>query len=100
MRAASGNALYIMGVNITPDTNAGYTQIDIGTGGSGSETSVSEFKVTDNAIAALDQTFMLPYPIAVAANTRIACRTADEDASARSSEVTLIVVDQADVTTL
>ena len=100
MRAASGNALYIVGVMMRAHTNALYTQLDIGTGAAASETSVGETKLGNDGAADGFQTMYFPYPIAVAANTRIACRTADEDALARNATVTLIVVDQADVTTL
>lgn len=100
MRAASGNALYIVGVSLSVTTSAAYTQLDIGTGAAASETSVSETKFRSDENNDVDQTIYFPYPIAVAASTRIACRTADEDAIARNSTVTLIVVDQADVTTL
>lgn len=100
MRAASGNALYIVGVTLRGDSNALYTQLDIGTGAAASETSVSEALFRSDGNAAIDQTVYFPYPIAVAANTRIACRVADEDAAARSASVTLLVVDQADVTTI
>ncbi len=102
MRAASGNALYIVGVMMRANASALYTQLDIGTGAAASETSVGETKLGNDGTASSGgfQTMYFPYPIAVAANTRIACRTADEDASARNANVTLIVVDQADVTTL
>ena len=102
MRAASGNALYIVGVMMRANASALYTQLDIGTGAAASETSVGETKLGNDGTASSGgfQTMYFPYPIAVAANTRIACRTADEDASARNANVTLIVVDQADVTTI
>ena len=100
MRAATGNALYIVGVTVRGHSNAAYTQLDIGTGAAASETSVSEARFRSDASNAIDQTVYFPYPIAVAASTRIACRTADEDASARDASVTLIVVDQADVAAL
>ena len=100
MRSASGNALYIVGAIVRTNSNADYTQLDIGTGSAGAETSVSETKLMTPSGASVAETVYFTYPIAVAANTRIACRTADEDASARASDVTLIVVDQADVASL
>lgn len=96
MRSASGNALYIVGISVSPNGSAGYTQIDIGTGGAGAETSISETIVRGTAA----ETKPFLYPIAVAANTRIACRVADEDASAQDARVYLLVVDQADVASL
>lgn len=100
MRSASGNALYIVGAIVRTNSNADYTQLDIGTGSAGAETSVSETKLMTPTGTSVAETVYFTYPIAVAANTRIACRTADEDASARASDVTLIVVDQADVASL
>lgn len=100
MRSASGNALYIVGAIVRTNSNADYTQLDIGTGSAGAETSVSETKLMTPTGTSVAETVYFTYPIAVAANTRIACRTADEDASTRASDVTLIVVDQADVASL
>jgi len=100
MRSAAGNALYIVGVSLYALNTVQYTQLDIGTGAAASETSVSEVLFNTDATNGIDQTVYLPYPIAVAASTRIACRTADEDASARNSRVTLLVVDQSDVAAL
>ncbi len=103
MRAASGNALYIVGAVVKGLETVQYLQLDIGTGAAASESSVSESKFHGGAASAavgIDQTVYFPYPIAVAANIRIACRVADEDASAKNATITLIVVDQADVTTI
>lgn len=100
MRAAAGNALYIVGVSLYALNTEQYTQLDIGTGAAASETSVSEVLFNTDGTNGIDQTVYFTYPIAVAASTRIACRTADEDASARNSRVTLLVVDQADVAAL
>lgn len=106
MRAASGNALYIVGIDVKPadDSSLDYIQIDIGTGGAGSETSVGEAKTIArlHTIGSQWGTYKieLPYPIPVAASTRIACRTADDVASALSHALTLHVIDQADVVSI
>lgn len=106
MRAASGNALYIVGIDVKPadDSSLDYIQIDIGTGGAGSETSVGEAKTIArlHTIGSQWGTYKieLPYPIPVAASTRIACRTADDVASALAHTLTLHVIDQADVVSI
>ena len=106
MRAASGNALYIVGLDVKPADNSSldYIQIDIGTGGAGSETSVGEAKTIARLHTNGSQwgtyKIELPYPIPVAASTRIACRTADDVASALAHEITLHVIDQADVVSI
>lgn len=106
MRAASGNALYIVGIDVKPadDSSLDYIQIDIGTGGAGSETSVGEAKTIArlHTISSQWGTYKieLPYPIPVAASTRIACRTADDVASGLSHVLTLHVIDQADLVSI
>ena len=106
MRAASGNALYIVGLDVKPADNSSldYIQIDIGTGGAGSETSVGEAKTIARLHTNGSQwgtyKIELPYPIPVAASTRIACRTADDVASALGHVITLHVIDQADVVSI
>lgn len=107
MRAASGNALYIVGVEVraAPNDSITYTQVDLGTGGAGAETSVSEVKVIAHRAISSTRTYgafkvELPYPIPVAASTRIAVRTADNVASALNHEITLHVIDQADVVSI
>ncbi len=107
MRAASGNALYIVGVSIQPNADGGldYIQIDIGTGAAASETSVGEERTIVRKRAGTageswgnyHMEFM--YPIPVAASTRIACRVAD-DVGSLSHAITLHVIDQADVVSI
>ncbi len=106
MRSASGNALYIVGIDVKPadDSSLDYIQIDIGTGGAGSETSVGEAKTIArlHTIGSQWGTYKieLPYPIPVAASTRIAVRVADDIASALAHTLTLHVIDQADVVSI
>jgi hypothetical protein len=107
LRAASGNALYVVGIEIqvADATNVDYVQVDIGTGGAGSETSVGEAKIIARRHTISDQSWgtykiELPYPIPVAASTRIACRTADDVASAYRHVLTLHVIDQADLVSI
>lgn len=106
LRAASGNALYVVGIDVQPANDGGldYIQIDIGTGGAGSETSVGESKLIVRLHTASSQwgTYRIefPFPIPVAASTRIACRTADDVASGLSHVLTLHVIDQADLVSI
>lgn len=106
-RSASGNALYIVGMSIrgNEDINS-YLSVDIGTGAAASETSVGEVPVLGNlegpneGIPRTIANIVLPFPIPVAASTRIAVRTADEDAAARSVSIVLHVIDQADLVSM
>lgn len=106
MRSASGNALYIVGieVQVADDSSVDYVQVDIATGAAASESSVGEAKIIArrHTIGVQWGTYKieLPYPIPVAASTRIACRTADDVASALSHVLTLHVIDQADVVSI
>ena len=102
MRAAAGNALFIVGVtvraNTSPGTTGDYVQLDIGTGAAASETSVSELYFAD--IINGGQHIELPFPIPVAASTRIVVRVADSETVANTYEVTLQVIDQADLVSI
>lgn len=106
MRAASGNALYIVGIEIqvADDNSVDYVQVDVGTGASASESSVGEAKIIARRHTISEQwgTYKIEfaYPIPVAASTRIACRTADDVASSLSHVLTLHVIDQADVVSI
>lgn len=105
LRAASGNALYIVGVIIWSGSgDTLYGQLDIGTGAASSESSISEVIGKGRAMAA-----SIPYsgaeiilwaPIPVAANTRIAARIADSFGGVRTHYVSLLVIDQADLVAL
>lgn len=98
LRSASGNALFIVGVAVYDTATPEYLQIDIGTGGAGSETSISEIKVHPKVVDAdVDQVVILPFPVPVAANTRIACRSAGGGGGSTTSAITLYVIDQADL---
>ena len=99
MRAAAGNALFIVGVtiraNTAPGTTGDYAQLDIGTGAAASEVSIGEWYFPDIAIDSRNIT--LPFPIPVAATTRIAVRVADSETIINTYQVTLHVIDQADL---
>lgn len=99
-RGATGNAIYI--VSVTAYIQAGniadldYLQIKIGTGAAGSEVGVSEVRAVG-----LDQSapshirIPLPFPVLVAANTRIAVCCAASDTL--SCKISLDTVDIANV---
>ena len=99
MRAAAGNALFIVGAtiraNTAPGTTGDYAQLDIGTGAAASEVSIGEWYFPDIAIDSRNIT--LPFPIPVAATTRIAVRVADSETIINTYQVTLHVIDQADL---
>lgn len=102
MTASTSAALYIVGVSIEFEdlTNAGYIQLDIGTGAGGAESSVGETKVDPDGTAYGGGAFVPIIPwIAVAASTRIACRTADVEAAANNHKITLHCINQSDVVT-
>ena len=95
--ASTAAALYVVGATIgnIDTTNSGYVQLDVGTG---STTSVGEWKwdyASSTDAGPLQVEF--PFPIPVAASTRIACRTADVEAVANSHLVTLICILQTDL---
>lgn len=93
LRGATGNAIYVVGVQLANGSAlGGDCQLMIGTGGAGSETDVSEIPVFQPGSGAV-YPLILPYPIAVPAATRIAVKLAAEGASG-SVEVKLLVVDQ------
>jgi len=96
-RAASGNAIYIVGYSYTAPGSPVDGTITVATGGSGSETAVSELPI-DGAAGAERRTFWLPNSgfIAVAASTRIALKAKDS-AGSTDWKVRLITIDQANV---
>lgn len=103
LRAASGNALYIVGVSLWEQgggTGVNYVQVDLGVGGAGAEVSVGKayFRVSQGGDQ--DRIYTLPFPIPVAASARIACRVADNIASSYFHGVALHVVDQVDLVSI
>lgn len=103
LRSASGNALYITGVSIYPANANGarYVQLDIGVGGASAEVSIGEWGgAMSRDIQFGSTSYSFPFPIPVAANTRIACRIADNLASALNHTVTLHVIDQSDLVSM
>lgn len=95
VRSASGNAIYIVGYSFKRAGADG--TLTIGTGGSGSETAVSELFLEGNS--STDRiVVMLPATgyIAVAASTRIAIKAADA-AGSIGWDVRLLTIDQANV---
>ena len=98
MTASTSAAIFIVGFHIRQQISTQYCQLDIGTGSAASETSVGETKTgAPGATTQFSHTAYFPAPIPVATATRIACRTADEDASARDHDITLICINQADL---
>lgn len=94
MIASTSAAIYIVGiiVGLAPVTSITYVQLDIGTGAGGSETSIGEAKLNDDA-----KFYTLPFPIPVAASTRIACRTANDGSTTVNWPVALLCINQADL---
>ncbi len=106
MREATGNAVYIVAVliqnrQLVGSTSCTYVQVAIGTGTAASETQVSEVKI--QAPLANDQVTQqivtLPFPIPVAASTRIAVKSAisSTDGTKYDTLITLMVVDQSNI---
>ena len=107
MSASAPADLYIVGVrlgyaNVTAAVL--YTQVDIGVGAAAAEASVGEIIFAGSDTGADSgttvPTYTLPYPIPVASGARIACRTADNVASAHNYTVTLICINQADLVSI
>lgn len=101
MTASTSAALYIVGISINAASGTeNYAALDIGTGAGGAESSVSSlpFNIAEGVTEA--KTIMLPAWIAVAASTRIACRTAGSEAAARGFTVSLICINQSNVATI
>lgn len=112
MIASTSAAIFVVGVLVQPVVAAQatrqYVQVDIGTGAGGAESSVGEAKF-DLAAAvagggagpwsAAVPPIIFPAPIPVAISTRIACRTASDEASANDHQVSLICINQADLVT-
>ena len=103
MAASTSAAIFILGYNLTnPDqTNASYVQLDIGIGAGASEVSVGEVKTQENGSSNIadgsNDDHWFTYPIPVATGTRIACRTADNEAGANAHLITLICINQSDL---
>lgn len=100
LRSASGNAIFIVGVEIEPKiVSAGiYLQFDLGVGSAAAEVSIGELKVGQKGNAGEGQWyFPLPFPIPVASNTRIALRVADAAGSSSNHQWTLVVINQTDL---
>ena len=106
-RSASGNAIYIVGARFQMDsgetTTTSYFDLSIATGAASSETQIAQWSFsgrdpgTDSGMYGASLAF--PFPLAVAASTRIAVRAAASDAAV-SARITLIVIDQADLVDL
>lgn len=98
LRAATGNAIYIVGIVIRWNTvvaTGALCNVTIGTGGAGSETTVSIVAMAVDDVSGGGQEYAyLPIYIPVAASTRIAVKT---DISA-ALDVGIVTIDQANVT--
>lgn len=104
MIASTEAAIYVVGISLKPDGQAGdtYYQVDVGTGAAAAETSVGEAKFSglSTVVGYTPYEFMFPFPIPVATATRIACRTASNNAAANSHRVSLICINQADLVSM
>lgn len=109
MTASTSEADYIVAVRyaLTTTNQPSYLSVAIGTGGAGSETLVGiancvpygETGATINggSAAVINGRNEFPFPIPVAASTRIACKTASSIASALSWSIWLDCYKQADL---
>lgn len=106
--ASTAAAIYLVGVKFNT-ASAGTSifvvefELDIGTGGAGSETVVSTLPghvisyTNDRDKGAV---YLLPYPVAVASGTRIAVRTRLANATWGPNDVKLLYVNQSDLVAL
>ena len=106
MIASTAAALYIVGASINcgaAGSTATYVQFELGTGGAGSESVISEFKIglkVDNIPATRSpEHFEFPYPIPVAASTRISANSADP-AGGLGWKLGLLCIKQSDLVTI
>lgn len=100
MRAAAGSkAVYIAGFSFRASAGLDYGQVAIAVGASGSETVISETRlpVSPNADNDVFGFFPFVFPIPIADETRIACKVADDLASAITWKITLHVINQTDI---
>ena len=99
-------AIFVVGYTIhaIAASSSTYIQVDIGVGAAASEVSAGEGIVAIDPGDTIDAfkggivNFVLPIPVAL--NARLACRTADSEASARAWPVTLHCILQSDVKVL
>ncbi len=96
MTASTAAALYIVGLVVDVTGTVTEQQIDIGTGAT--PTSISEVRFALSASLETNGVAYFPVLIPVPVSTRIACRTADDSASALNHAISLICVNQSDVT--
>lgn len=99
VRTASGNAIYIKGIWLAPTSGGGRQRYDlqVATGGSGSETVVDLIPINANIASGGINVYVPVFPlIAVAASTRIALRCLD-DVGGGSTTAVLDTIDQANV---
>lgn len=105
MRSASGAALYIVGFSTRYQFNTTQHIMSwaIGTGGAGAESLVSEgsfWNLGSSTVGAGDAQFF-PYPIPVAASTRIAMKLAVSNSSGPgATPVVLHVIDQSNLVSI
>lgn len=94
MHAGLAQAIYVFGLIARPYLSFP-AQIQLGVGAAGSEVPLL------NVLVGLDKHFsyVLPFPVPVAALTRVAVRAADELASPEAVDMKLLYVNQADLET-
>ena len=100
--ASAAADLFIVGLSFEfVNQNNNYYQLDIGVGGSGSESSVGEVKTGIIPTSSNPHSpIILPFPIPVASGSRIALRVAYSGTIATTLPVTLLCINQADVVSI
>lgn len=100
--ASAAADLFIVGLSFAfTNQNNNYYQLDIGVGGSGSESSVGEVKTGIIPTSSSPHSpIILPFPIPVASGSRIALRVAYSGTLATTLPVTLLCINQADLVAL
>lgn len=91
LRAAAGSALVLVGLVGSPSAGGEY-ELDLGTGGAGSETVITTIRLAGNR--GFPMVLMLPIPLdQVAATTRLAARIRT-DTTSNTLRVSLMVLEQ------
>lgn len=96
MIASTGAAILIVGIAIKASNTTVYQQLELATGAGTSESSIGEIKFGGISTGGADQVEMFPFPIPVAASTRIAMRSAD-DAGVVNQDYALLCINESDL---
>jgi hypothetical protein len=104
-RAAAGNAIYVVGAfistrfSVAPTTLIGLA-VQIGIGGAGAESAIGTIDVPPNpggSVNTSGQVVFFPFPIPVAASTRVAARASYSTTTAPTVGITLMVLEQSNL---